>query len=339
MKKESPPSWLANFPKVELHLHLEGAIPLPALWQLIEKYDAVGEVVNMEGLVKKFLYHDFAHFIRTWVWKNNFLREYDDFTFIAAEVASDLSIQGIRYVEAFYSPGDFARHGLEPQKLTEAVRRGLHQHDASIKVNLVADLIRDFGPQKGLRWLREVNEVKNFGVLGIGIGGSEKEYPPEAYRKVYEEARNLGFRTSAHAGEAAGPKSIWGAVQVLRVDRIGHGTRADEDPALVKYLAQTQLPVEMCPISNVRTAVVPDLQSHPINKFFQQGLLVSVNTDDPKMFNTSLNEEYLSLMNTFGWGHTQITKLIQNAIRSAWCDQATKQKLFDEVARYVQNLP
>lgn len=323
---------LERLPKVELHLHLEGAIPLSALWTLIEKYGGTSEISSLSVLSERFQFRDFSHFIDTWVWKNKFLREYDDFTFIASAVAEDLACQNIRYVEAFYSPGDFARSGLRVQKLTEAIRKGLDRHRDRITINLIADLIRDFGPERGLEWLHEVHEVRNCGVIGIGLGGSEQQFPPEPYEKIYTLARTLGFRTTAHAGEAAGPESIWGAINVLHVDRIGHGTRAIEDPALITCLRKKRLPVEVCPISNVRTRVVPELRDHPIRKFYDEELLLSVNTDDPTMFQTSLEEEYRALMNTFSFTLDQVVHLVGMAIDASWCDETVKRRLKAELS-------
>jgi adenosine deaminase len=328
------PETFLEIPKVELHLHLEGAIPLTALWEIIQKYGGDPEIPDVVALEKKFRYRDFPHFIDTWQWKNGYLRQYEDFTYIAAAVAEDLTRQNIRYVEAFYSPGDFALHGVEPQRLTEAIRQGLDKYKESIQVNLIADLVRDYGPERGMAWLREISEVQDLGVIGIGIGGSEQKFPPEPYKEVYEEARRLGFRTSAHAGEAAGPESIWGAVRSLRVDRVGHGTRAVEDPSLVSFLKEKQIPVEMCPISNLRTGVVSRLEEHPIKRFYEEGLLVFVNTDDPKMFNTSMEDELEALVDKLGFERADILQLIDNAVRSAWCDEETKNKLRDELNRY-----
>jgi adenosine deaminase len=326
---------LHQLPKVELHLHLEGAIPLSALWQLIEKYDAVSDVGSFSQLEQKFQYKNFSHFIDTWVWKNNFLREYEDFTFIASKVSEDLAAQNIIYVEAFYSPGDFIRHGLEPQKLTEAIRKGLDVHADKITVNLVADLVRDFGPEQGMTWLKQIHEVRNLGVIGIGIGGSEQAFPPEPYTVVYEEARKLGFKTSAHAGEEAGSESIWGAIRSLKADRIGHGTRAIDDPELVSFLKEAQIPIEMCPLSNLSTGVVADIALHPIRKFYDEGLLISVNTDDPKMFNNSLVAEYRLLIEKLNFSFDEIVNLIRNGIQSAWCEEAKKLELLKELEKKI----
>lgn len=164
-------------------------------------------------------------------------------------------------------------------------------------------------------------------MIGIGIGGSEAEFPPEPFEPVYEEARRLGFHTSAHAGEAAGAASIWGAIERLQAERIGHGTRALEDPSLVQYLADTRIPLEMCPLSNVRTGVVDALGNHPIREYVQQGIVVTVNTDDPKMFDTSLAQEYRLLTEECGFSRREICNLILAAIDASWLPVEQKRSL------------
>ncbi len=322
------PSWFDRVPKLELHLHLEGAIPHAALWELIQKYGGDPSVPDFDALERRFRYRDFTHFLETWSWKNGFLREYDDFSFIAEEVARDLASQNIHYVEAFYSPGDFAQHGLRPSGITEAIRSGLSRV-ADTRVALVADLVRNYGPEKGAEILSELAEVRGLGVIGIGIGGAEQGFPPELFESVYRDARELGFRTSAHAGEAAGAESIWGAIRSLRVDRIGHGTRAEEDGALLSYLAEAQVPLEMCPLSNVRTGVVESLEKHPIRRYVELGIPISVNTDDPKMFGNSLAEEFRLLHERLGFSHDEIRSLIESAIHASWLSDVDKRELAD----------
>lgn len=320
---------IRKLPKVELHLHLEGAIPLTALWELIGKYGRKKEVGSVAALEERFRYRDFPHFIDTWMWKNEFLREYEDFELIAERVAEDLTRQNIRYAEAFFSPGDFNMlHDLEVGRITEAMRAGLAKKRDDVEVRLIADLTRDFGPERGARWLSELAELREeMDVIGIGIGGSEQDYPPEPYAEIYERARSFGFHTTAHAGEAAGADSIWGALRALRVERIGHGTRAIEDDELVAHLIEQRIPVEMCPLSNLRTGVVDSIATHPIREFFDAGMLVSVNTDDPKMFDTSLEREYLALMNELDFSFDELRQLARNAVMSSWCDETTRARL------------
>ena len=320
------PTWPARVPKVELHLHLEGAIPLPALWQLMQKYGGDPQVRELVALEERFRYRDFPHFLDTWMWKNTFLREYEDFTYLAEAVARDLVAQNIRYAEVFYSPPDFARHGLQPQPLTEAIRKGLARVP-QVRVALIADLVRNYGAQSAARTLAQVAEVRRQGVVGIGIGGDEKGYPPELFTDVFHTARELGFHTSAHAGEAAGAASVWGAVRRLRVDRIGHATRAAEDNTLVDYLIEHRIPLEMCPISNLRTGVVQTIEEHPLRRFFDRGALVTVNTDDPKMFGSCLAGELTLLAERLAFSQRELQTLLLNGITASFLSAPEKASL------------
>jgi adenosine deaminase len=275
-------AWLASLPKVELHIHLEGAIPLPTLWQLVQQYGGDSDVTSIADLEQRFTYSDFPHFIATWVWKNRFIRTYADFTVIAEAVARDLASQNIQYVESHYSPTDFARHGLEISEITRAIRTGLDRVP-EITVKLIADVVRDSPIERAMRTVETVGELKEYGVIGIGLGGSEQSHPPAPFAPVFAQARQLGLRTTAHAGEAAGAESIWGALRDLQAERIGHAARANEDPVLVEYLRTHHTPLEMCPISNLRTGVYGDITQHPVADFIARGMLVTINTDDPKI--------------------------------------------------------
>ena len=331
-----------RYPKIELHLHLEGAIPPGAFWQLLGKYGGDPSVPSREALDSRFAYRDFPHFIETWIWKNGFLREYEDFAFIAEEVARDLARQRILYAEVFFSPGDFGRFGLEAGRIAEAVRQGLDKVPA-IQVALVADLVRDFGPQRAAATLAEVHEARGCGIAGIGIGGSEHEFPPEDFADVYRRARDLGFRTSAHAGEAAGPESVWAAIRALAVDRIGHGTRAAEDPKLLDYLTERRLPLELCVLSNLRTGVVASVAAHPARLYFERGIPISINTDDPRMFGCSLADEYLALHDQLGFTPQEIRSVIMDSVETSWLPPLEKndlrRRLQQEFARLEGQTP
>jgi adenosine deaminase len=329
MSEQSGLSWYARVPKVELHLHLEGSIPLPALWELVQKYGGDPLIPDLAALEKQFQFRDFRHFIETWTWKNQFLKEYADFTLISEAVARDLAAQNIRYAEMFYSPSDFFRHNLKIGELTAAIRAGFARV-GGLEIKLICDVVRDRGIKNAAANLAEINEIQELGVIGITIGGSEQAFPPEPFAEVYASARQMGLHTSAHAGEAAGPASVWGAIQALRVERIGHATRAIEDPRLIEYLAEKQIPLEVCPISNLKTRVVDSLLRHPVRLFWEKGLLFSINTDDPKMFGNSLAGEYAALVEDLGFSRDDIRKMILDGIRSAWLSEKAKDGLIQE---------
>ncbi len=319
-------TWYGQLPKVELHVHLEGAIPHDALSDLIQKYGGDRSLSDVTKLARRFEYKNFAQFIEAWSWKNQFLREYEDFTHIAELTARDMADQNIRYAEMFFSPSLFVRHGLEVQELSRAVRIGLSRVP-EIETSLVADLVRDYGPESEMTTLKKLAEVKADGVIGIGIGGSEHEFGLKPFKSLYEEARRMGFHVNAHAGEAAGPESIWQAIRDLHVDRIGHGTRAREDPKLLDYLREHRIPLELCPGSNVRTGVVKAIAEHPVREYFEYGLIISVNTDDPMMFDTALDKEYELLVEECDFTRQEICRLILLGIESSWLPEDRKRLL------------
>jgi adenosine deaminase len=326
-------SFIRDLPKVELHLHLEGAIPLSTLLQLIEKYEGKN-YITLTDLQQKFTYTNFSNFLDTWYWKNDYIREYEDYEYISEHVAHNLAEQNIRYAEIYFSPSDFSKIDSKPQEIATSIRKGLNKFSDKITIRLISDLVRDNKPKTSL--LEKIFEVKDQGIIGVGLGGDEINYPPKLFTQVYELAHKMGFHLTCHAGESAGPDYIWQALQDLGVERIGHGTSAIKDESLVEHLISKQIPVEMCPISNVKTSSVSSLQEHPIYEFYKSGMLVSVNTDDPKMFNTTMLNEYISLTETFGLELSDIYNLSQNSIKSAWCNKNLKKELNSELTQYYK---
>ena len=321
--------WVDDLPKAELHLHLEGAIPIDALWSLIQKYGGDPLIGNKDDLIRKLTYETFPDFIATWIWKNGFLRTYDDFSFIAESIARDLLQQNIMYAEMFFSPSRFSEQGLTTEGLAKAIRSGFDKV-AGVEIWLIADLVRDHGPTRAEQTLAEATAAKEFGIIGIGMGGSEHLHPPKPFTKVYEEARKNGFKTSVHAGEAAGADSVWGAILDLQVDRIGHATRAEEDPLLLVHLQKKPTPLELCPLSNVATGVISSYQDHPVRRYWEQGLEITINTDDPGMFHNHLVDEYLNLMEHFHFEPKEILQLILNSAENAWRPKTNSEQSLTE---------
>jgi adenosine deaminase len=210
--------------------------------------------------------------------------------------------------------------------ITRAIRAGLDQVP-EIRVQLIADVVRDSSVAQAMHTLETVAELKEYGVVGIGLGGSEQELPPEKFTTVFARARQLGMRTSVHAGEAAGAQSVWGAINALKAERIGHATRAVEDRTLLDYFVKSQLPLECNPISNVRTGVVTSIAAHPVGEFIARGMHVTINTDDPKMFNNTLVDEYAALMQDFALQPADVCRLIDNAIAAAFLSDDEKKAL------------
>lgn len=321
-------SWVARLPKVELHLHIEGAIPKTALWQLVTKYGGDPSVPTFEAFERRFEYRGLKQFFQAFDWATSFLRESEDFTFVGREIAGHLTRQNIRYVEAHFSPTVF-RQRLAPQPIAEALRKGL---DAarSVDIQLIAELGRNLGPGGAMRTLDQVAELRKLRIVGVGLGGFEPQHPNEVFAAVYERARGFGFRTTAHAGESAGPSSVWGAIRTLRVDRIGHATRAREDPELVRHLASQRMPLELCPLSNLRTGVVTSVADHPLRRYFDAGIPVSLNTDDPLFFGNSLVDEMVAAQDVHRFTRDEIKQLVVSAVEMSWLTAEAKAALLKQ---------
>lgn len=320
--------WLGRLPKVEFHVHLEGAMPRAVLWQLINKYGGDKTVPAIGDLDRKFAQ---TPFFVGWDWVCSFLREPADFTLLGREVARDFARQNIRYVEAFFSPTVFRRQ-MTPQPIAEALRRGLDEVK-TVQVSLVADLGRNLGPDGAMRTVEQVAEIRRAGVIGVGLGGFEPQYAHELFAAVYERARTLGFRTTAHAGETAGAASVWGAVRALRVDRIGHAVRAIEDLELVRHLAKERTPLELCLTGNVRGRLVDSYASHPVRRYFDLGIPISLNTDDPLFFANSLVDEYAAAMEFHRFTRDDVKRVIESAIETSWLGTEARAQLLRDVRR------
>ena len=327
-------------PKTELHLHLEGAIPLETLYRLIRRQGGDPSISTIKDLERKFTYTDFAHFIELWIWKNTFITEEQDFEQIAYQVLRNLSEQNVKYIEAFYSPGDHTHKGLTVQGITEYLIKGKERarRDFGIRCELIVDIVRGDGVDVGMQRLDETEPYLGKGLIGIGLGGSEQKFPADPYEPVYKEAKRRGFRLTAHAGEAVGPPSIWAAISKLGSERIGHGVRTYEDPRLVAYLKEHQIPLELCVVSNVKTKVCESVESHPIRQYYDEGLLVTVNSDDPVMFNTTLNQEYTVLAQHLLFTIDELKQLTLNGVEASFLPEIEKEALKNRFLKEWQQL-
>jgi len=236
---------IKNMPKIELHLHMEGAFTIEFLFDLIQKYGGNESIKNVNDIKRKFVFKDFPHFIETWFWKNQFFKNANDFEQSTYFTLKSLHEQNVVYAEVFFSPWDFVQFGLPVEAITEATLSGLNRakSDFGIDCRLIADLCRDYGADQAIDRFTQVIPYRDKGLIGIGLGGSEQNFPPRPFEDVYRLAKENGFHRVAHAGEAAGPGSIWDALQFLNIERIGHGVRAIEDPKLVDFLNERQIPL------------------------------------------------------------------------------------------------
>jgi len=300
-------------PTAELHLHLRGAMPVDLFGRWLERYPVeialdqapIGHLqffARFEHL-KRFLHPDqrpapeelfsytsFEGFLASYLFSSYFCRSIDDFRDLVAAVRRDLAAQGIEYAEVTVSVPEYLMHGLPLEGVVVALSEAAREPRPTVR--WIVDFVRNFGPEAAMRLLDRLLANRPEGWVGVTLGGAEHNFPPGPFKAVYEKAKSEGLGLTVHAGEAAGPESVWEAVRELRVDRIGHGVRAMEDPKLVAHLADKGIPLEVCPTSNVRTGVYASIEEHPLAKLHEAGVRLSINTDDPTFFGTTLRDEF-----------------------------------------------
>ena len=319
---------ICELPKIELHVHILGSIRPVTLLSIIEMDKVVAPYTSVEQIVKRFEYTDFVNFIRAYMEIVEYIADEQHFEQITYEMLENCAKSNVKYVEASFSPRDHIPMGLEFEGMVDSINRGIQRakKDFGIETNIRVDMVRSSTFDQGMEILDWI-ERKPDNIVSVDLGGNEAKDPPGPFAEHYKRATALGLHRVAHAGEAAGPESIWEAIQSLNVERIGHGVTARQDPELVEYLKREQIAIEMCPVSNLRTGVVSSIKDHPIRKFFDKGLLVTVSSDDPSLFHTSMNNEYVQLHEHLNFSLNELYQISMNGIQTAFIDEGMKSKL------------
>ena len=326
-------------PKAEQHVHIVGSTRPETLLWLVEEGGLEVPFETVEEVKGMFRFTDFDHFISVYSTVVDSITEEGQFERITYEMLEDDHRCNVRDVEASFSAPDHVRKGLDYGGMLDAINRGISRakRDFGIACRLRIDLVRNYGPETGMTVLDWI-EAKGENIVAVDIGGSENGYPPEPFENVYRRAREMGLHLVAHAGEAAGPESVWGAIDSLDVERIGHGVTARGDDRLMDELAARGVTVEMCPVSNVRTGAVPSVSEHPIREFMDRGIRVTVNSDDPSMFGTDMNNEYVQLHRQLGFTVEELFQLSLNAVDSAFLPDKERERLRESFVEEYQSL-
>jgi adenosine deaminase len=315
---------LRAMPKAEIHVHLEGATDADTVWELARRNHLEPPAASLSEWEAAFTFRDFNHFGEIYLRAASTMRTADDFAFITERFLQRQAEHNVRYCEAFLS-ASILLEKIPPAEaiavLSEAARLGEERH--GIRLRFIPDITRN-EPQTRFGVLEFALQGMDCGIfIGLGLGGKEIGFPPELFSDVYTEAQRQGLHLVAHAGETDGPASVWGALHSLHAERIGHGVRSVDDPALLAHLAQTQTPLEVCPVSNYRLKVTPANQPHPLRSLVDHGVFCTVNSDDPTMFSTDLTSEYL-LLAAQGFTWDELWQLNHNAIRASFLTPAEK---------------
>jgi aminodeoxyfutalosine deaminase len=312
-------------PTIELHVHLEGTVRPAELLRIARRNGLSLPADDEAELARRFEFRDFEHFIELWLLTTNVIRTATDFREIVVAYAAEAASHGCVYVEAIFTPAERVEGGASWVEVFEGFCDGAEAAEAEtgVIVRLTPDIPRGCDLAIAFETVRHSARFRERGVVGVGLGGLEAQFPPEPYAPVFDLARDLGLASVPHAGEVAGPASIRGALDALHAVRIRHGIRAVEDPGLLRELAARGIVCDVCPISNVRTGAVRSLAEHPLPALAAAGVACSISSDDPAMFSTDLGADTAAAV-SLGYGRDAAFRA---GVRGAQCDDATLARL------------
>jgi aminodeoxyfutalosine deaminase len=311
-----PSGFIHALPKAELHLHLEGSVAPQTLVELRQCHGKQSSLVEAESLYQ---YKDFSGFLMAFKTLTEDLQTPADYELITYRLMEQLKAENVLHAEVYVSVGVCLWRKQDFETVFGGLERGRErgEKDFGVSILWIFDAVRQFGAEAAQNVFELAAKCCDRNVVGVGIGGDEQKAPPELFREQYAYARTQGLRLTAHAGESAGPESVWGALN-LGAERIGHGLTAHQDAELIEELAQRQIPVEICLASNLRTACCSKISDHPVRRYFDQGLMLTLNTDDPAMFGTTLTKEYELAQSEFGFTDEHLRELARNSFEACF---------------------
>ena len=338
-------SFIQSLPKAELHLHLEGSVDPPTLAELSRRhntplptennrYDVTGsgDILTEDGIRRLYEYQDFNGFLMAFKAVTERLRAPEDYELVTYRLMQKLRQQNIMHAEVTVSIGVIRWRGQPVEPLFDGMERGRErgQRDFGVSVLWIFDAVRHFGAGAASEVFDLAARLREQNVVAVGIGGDEARGPAEWFRDLYRKAADAGLHLTAHAGETTGPESIWGALNI-GAERIGHGLAAARDRELLEIMAERQVPVEVCISSNLRTGACPGMEEHPVKKFFDHGLMVTLNTDDPAMFQTSLTREYEIAQDEFSFSEEHLRELARNSFEASFLPVEKKLRFLQQI--------
>ncbi|OUZ12392.1 adenosine deaminase [Aeromicrobium sp. PE09-221] len=331
-------SFIAGLPKAELHVHHVGSASPRAVAELAARHAGDTPVPTDPGqLAEYFTFTDFAHFIEVYLSVVDLLRTPEDIWTLTYEVARDLVGQNVRYAELTMTPYTSIVRGIAAEAYVEAIEdaRRTAERDLGLTLRWCFDIPGESGIEAADVTLDTALRLRPEGLVSFGLGGPEIGVPRPQFAPHFEQAVAVGLHSVPHAGESTGPETIWDAVRHLRAERIGHGITAAEDPELLAHLTENHIVLEVCPTSNVRTRSTPSLDEHPLPAIVAAGVPVTINSDDPPMFETTLNHEYAIAADLLGLDRRGIADLARAAVEASFAPEEVRSGLLHEIASYA----
>ena len=330
--------FIAGLPKAELHVHHIGSASPEAVAQLAARHEGATPVPADPALLADyFTFTDFAHFIEVYLTVVDLVRDADDVRALTYHVGRELAAQNVRYAELTVTPYSSVSRGIPAEAFCEAIEdaRARIRTEHGLELVWCFDVPGESGLPAADVTLDVALRCRPDGLVSFGLGGPEIGVPRPQFADHFAKARAAGLHSVPHAGESTGPQTIWDAVRELGAERIGHGIAAAQDPELLSHLAAEGIALEVCPTSNLRTRSVPSLEEHPLPALVASGVTVTINSDDPPMFSTTLNDEYAVAARLLGLDTSGIAELARAAVRVSFLDDGGKRRLLDEIDAYV----
>jgi aminodeoxyfutalosine deaminase len=337
---ESLRAFVHALPKVELHLHLVGSAGVDTVLALARRHPEAGVPTDRAELDRFFTFRDFDHFLEVYWAVQAMLEDRHDIRTLVTGLAVELARQNVRYAEVTVTPYNHLLDGMPGDELLAGLAEGRAiAADHGVELAWCFDIPGEKGVRAGRETAVFALRERPDGLVGFGLGGPEVGVGRAQFAPFFTAAREAGLHSVPHAGETTGPATIWSALHDLGAERIGHATSATEDPALVAYLAEHRIPLEVCPTSNVRTRQVGSIAAHPVRRMLDHGLVVTLNTDDPPMFGATLEGEYLAVATALGLHATELAQLARNAVHASFLAAERKSALLDEIDSVCREAP
>jgi adenosine deaminase len=330
--------FIHKLPKTELHIHIEGSLEPELMFEIGRRNGIVLPYRTVDEVRKAYAFSDLQSFLDIYYQGAQVLCHEQDFYDMTWAYMTRAHAQNVRHAEIFFDPQTHTDRGVTFAEVISGIHRALLDAEQKwgISSKLIMCFLRHLTAQAAMDTLQQALPFKG-AIVGVGLDSSERGHPPEKFVRVFDLAREEGLLTVAHAGEEGPPQYIWQAIDLLQVSRIDHGVRCIEDMALVKALKKTQMPLTVCPLSNVKLRVFDNIRDHNLKKLLDLGLCVTVNSDDPAYFGGYIEENYCAVQKAFDLDREAIYRLAHNALKATFLDPERKQKLVDELDNYVQS--
>lgn len=323
-------------PKAELHCHLDGSIPPKVLFEMMKKEDTEICIKDLAEFEKLVTVNDDCKSLKEYLYRFDYplkvLQNKENLSRSVVEILKEASSDGVKYIELRFAPMLHLQKGLTLNEVVEAVLEGKVQGEEKHNVvcNIILCAMRHMSSEKSIEVVELASRFTDKGVVAVDLAGNEEDFPPEIHKEAFTLARKYGLNITIHAGETGKSENIIKSIKELNSERIGHGTFAYKDEAVVKYLKDNQVPLEVCPTSNVHTKAVASLKEHPVKDYIKQGFKITLNTDNRTVSKVSLSEEYVNLIEEIGVSFDEAVKVMRNTIEAGFCSKEVKDRLLNE---------